>query len=370
MSVTKDRIERLREKLAEHKLDALLIMSPETASPVNRRYLTGFTGTSGYLLVTADEAVLATDSRYWEQAERQAPECRVLRAVGGFDQWLLDLLRGLGGKRVAFEAAHVTYHTHRQIRKEIQKLPEEERPKLAPTVNLVEGLRVIKDAEEIAAIQRAIDLGDEAFTEVAKRIEPGWTEKQVAWEIEKYVREHRGDGVSFPTIVGGGPWGAQPHCYPRDKELKEGEGIVIDMGVEIDGYVSDLTRTIVLGKPDDMFKKVYDIVLAAQQTAIELVEEGMTGEDAHMLAHNVIEEAGYGDDFGHGLGHGVGMQVHEGPRVAKTSNDKLRDGMVFTIEPGIYLTEWGGVRIEDIVVMENGKARVMSHAPKLTTAEL
>ena len=125
-----------------------------------------------------------------------------------------------------------------------------------------------------------------------------------------------------------------------------------------------------LGKPDDTFKTVYDIVFAAQQTAIELVEEGMTGEDAHMLAHNVIDEAGYGDNFGHGLGHGIGMQVHEGPRVAKTSKDKLQDGMVFTIEPGIYLTEWGGVRIEDIVVMEKGKARVMSHAPKLATANL
>ncbi|MCI0889579.1 MAG: aminopeptidase P family protein [Chloroflexi bacterium] len=368
--MTAQRIERLRRKLVEHKLDALFVISPETASPTNRRYLSGFTGTSAYLLITADDVVLATDSRYWEQAERQAPECRILRAIGGFDKWLPELLAGQGGKRIAFEGAHITYQTHRAIRKEIQKLPESERPKLVATVNLVEGLRLIKEPEEIAAIQAAIDIGDAAFAAVAERIEPGWTEKQVAWEIEKYVREHGGDAVSFPTIVGGGPWGAMAHAFPRDEALKKGEGVVIDMGVTLDGYNSDLTRTIFLGEPDDTFKKVYDIVFAAQQTAIELVEEGMTGEDAHMLAHNVIDEAGYGDNFGHGLGHGIGMQVHEGPRVAKTSKDKLRDGMVFTIEPGIYLTEWGGVRIEDIVVMEEGKARVMSHAPKLITANL
>jgi Xaa-Pro aminopeptidase len=368
--MTKQRIERVREKLVEHKLDALFIISPETASPVNRRYLSGFTGTSAYLLITPDDAIIATDFRYWDQAERQAPDCRLLRAVGGFDKWLPDIFEGLGDKRVAFEGAHVTYQTHRAMKKTIQKLDEAKRPKLVATLNLVEGLREIKEPEEVAAIQAAIDVGDAAFADVAKRVEPGWTEKKVAWEIEKYVRENGGDGVSFETIVGGGPWGAMPHAFPRDNELKKGEGIVIDMGVTLDGYVSDLTRTIFLGEPDDTFKKVYDIVLAAQQTAIELVEEGMTGEDAHMLAHNVIDEAGYGDDFGHGLGHGVGMQVHEGPRVAKTSKDKLRNGMVFTIEPGIYLTEWGGVRIEDIVVMENGKARVMSHAPKLTTADL
>jgi Xaa-Pro aminopeptidase len=159
-----------------------------------------------------------------------------------------------------------------------------------------------------------------------------------------------------------------PHCAPTERKLKKGEGCVIDMGVRLDGYMSDLTRTIFLGKPDDQFKRIYDTVLAAQQTAQELVEAGMTGDQAHMLAHNVIEEAGHGKDFGHGLGHGVGLQIHEAPRLGQHSNDVLTNGMVFTIEPGIYLTGWGGVRIEDVVVLENGKARLMSHAPKLTTA--
>ena len=366
--MTEQRIARLRGKLEEHKLDALFINSPETASPVNRRYLSGFTGTSAYLLITKDDAVIATDFRYWQQAEQQATGFRLYQVVGRMEQWLPGLFEGLGGQRVAFEAGHVSYQTYRAMRKVVQGLPEAKRPKLVSQMGLVEGLRVVKEPEEIAALQAAIDLGDAAFEHVAGRIEPGWTEKEVAWEIEKYIREHGGDGLSFETLVGSGERGSMPHCVASDRVLKQGEGVVIDMGVELDGYVSDLTRTIFLGEPDEQFKKVYDIVLAAQQTATELVEAGMTGEQAHMLAHAVIEEAGHGEDFGHGLGHGVGLEVHEAPRVGKASGDVLADGMVFTIEPGIYLTEWGGVRIEDIVVMENGKARVISHAPKLATA--
>jgi Xaa-Pro aminopeptidase len=354
--------------MERHKLDGFFVSSPESASPVNRRYLSGFTGTSGYLLITRDEAVIMTDFRYWEQAEEQAKGFRLVRAVGGFDKWLPDVLAPLGGKRLGFEAAHVSYHGYRAMRRVIQDLPEAKRPKLAATTNIVEELREVKDAEEIAALQAAIDLGDAAFADVAQRIEPGWTEKQVAWEIEKHIREHGGDGLSFETLVGSGPRGSMPHCMPTDRVLKKGEGVVIDMGVRLNGYMSDLTRTVFLGKPDDRFKRIYDTVLAAQQTAQELVESGMTGEQAHMLAHNVIEEAGHGDDFGHGLGHGVGLEIHERPRVGRTSNDVLGDNMVFTIEPGIYLPDWGGVRIEDVVVLENGKARLMSHAPKLTTA--
>ena len=366
--MSKQRLARLRERLERHKLDAHLVSSPETASPVNRRYLSGFTGTSAYLMITHDDAVIATDFRYYEQARQQANGFRLHKAVGAMSSWLPALLEGLGGKRLAFESSHVSYQTYRAMRKVIADLDEAKRPKLVPTTNLIEGLRVLKEPGELAALQKAIDLGDAAFEHVAQRVEPGWTEKQVAWEIEKYVREQGGDSLSFDTLVGAGERGSMPHCAPTDRKLKKGEGVVIDMGVAIDGYVSDLTRTIFLGRPDDQFKRIYDVVLAAQQTASELVEAGMTGEQAHMLAHNVIDAAGHGDDFGHGLGHGVGLQVHEAPRLGKTSPDVLADGMVFTIEPGIYVSGWGGVRIEDMVVLENGKARTLSHAPKLTTA--
>lgn len=366
--MSKQRLARLRERLEQHKLDAVLVMSPETVSPVNRRYLSSFTGTSAYLMVTQDDAIIATDFRYYEQAQQQAKAFRLHKASGAMSAWLPQMLEGLGGKRLAFESSHVTHQTYRAVQKVISGLDEKQRPKLAPTTNLIEAMRVFKEPEELRAIQKAIDLGDAAFADVAQRVEPGWTEKQVAWEIEKHIREHGGDGLSFDTLVGAGERGSMPHCMPTDRKLKKGEGVVIDMGVIVDGYVSDLTRTIYLGKPNEKFKTIYDIVLAAQQTATELVEAGMTGEQAHMLAHNVIEGAGHGDDFGHGLGHGVGLQVHEAPRLGKTSNDKLLDGMVFTIEPGIYLPGWGGVRIEDMVVLEKGRARTMSHAPKLSTA--
>jgi len=357
------RVERLRSTLAKHELDGALISNAQ-----NRRYLSGFTGSAGYLLITQDAAWIATDFRYYEQSGQQAPDFALHKTLGGFDAWAPPLMAGLGGKKIAFEANDMTFATHQAFKKALASMAEDEAPQLVPTPNLVESLRIFKEPGEIAALQRAVDLGDAAFTDVAPRIEPGWTEKRVAWEIEKYIREHGGDGLSFDTIVAGGPWGAMPHAYPRDRALEAGEGVVIDMGCEVDGYMSDLTRTIYLGKPDDQFKKIYDIVLTAQLTAEEMVQPGMTGEACHMIAHNVIEAAGYGETFGHGLGHGIGLQVHEAPRVARTSSDELKDTMVFTIEPGIYVTGWGGVRIEDMVVLENGKARVMSRAPKLQFA--
>lgn len=358
-----DRLLRLRAALIEREIDAVLISNAR-----NRRYLSGFTGSAGYLLITADDAVIATDFRYYEQSAQQAPAFRLYKAVGGLDAWIPGLLAGLGGKRLGFEAGDMTVATHEQFRKIIASLPQPDQPQLAPASNLVESLRLIKEPAEVEELQRAVGLGDAAFTHVAERIEPGWTEKRVAWEIEKYIREHGGDGLSFDTIVAGGPWGAMPHAYPRDRELEAGEGVVIDMGCDVGGYMSDLTRTICLGEPDDQFRKIYDIVLTAQLTAEEMVRPGMAGEQAHMIAHKVIEAAGYGETFGHGLGHGIGLEVHEAPRLGRTSTDELQDGMVFTIEPGIYITGWGGVRIEDVVVLENGRARVMSRAPKLRFA--
>jgi len=359
----KARVDKLGRRMAELGLDAVLISQPQ-----NRRYLSGFTGSAGYLLITAGDAVIATDFRYYEQSTQQAPDFRLYQATGPMEGWLPGLLTSagdLGGKRLGFESADLTFLLYRTLRKAVEGLPAGQRPRLIATTNLVEGLRAIKEPEELAAIQAAVDLSDAAIQHVGERIQPGWTEKQAAWEIEKHMREHGGESVSFDTIVAGGPWGAMPHAYPRDRALERDEMVVIDMGVRLNGYCSDLTRTLFLGRPDDRFKKVYDVVLGAQLTAEELVQAGMTGEEAHNLAHRVIEEAGYGENFGHGLGHGVGLAVHESPRLAKTSEHVLADGMVVTIEPGIYITGWGGVRIEDMVVIQNGRARVMTRAPKV-----
>ncbi|MBI1886564.1 MAG: aminopeptidase P family protein [Chloroflexi bacterium] len=366
------RVQRLRERMAEVGLDGFLVGSPVEDTfhthAANRRYLSGFTGSMGWLLVTAGQAFIAVDFRYVEQAEREAPDFTVYQAGRWLGTWLAELLSeaGLQGKRVGFNPNEVTVGTYQQMKKTLEAMPPGERPKLLAAPPLVEELRAVKEPEELDLLQRAVDVGDEAFVHVSEVIEPGWTERQVAWEIEKYAREHGADGLSFETIVAAGPWGAMPHAQPRDRRIEAGEPLVIDMGVRVDGYCSDLTRTIVVGEADGQFQRIYDIVLTAQLTAEELVKAGMSGEEAHMLAHNVIAEAGYGENFGHGLGHGVGLLVHESPSLAKTSKDVLKDGMVVTIEPGVYVSGWGGVRIEDMVVIENGRARVMTRAPKLT----
>ncbi len=368
------RLDRLRQKMTDAGLDGLLVSSPveDTFGNVgaNRRYLSGFTGSVGHLLITQDAAFIAVDFRYYEQAQREAPGFTLFPASGSLLEWFASLMgeAKLTGKKLGFQASDITVATYQTITKVVKEMPAVQRPKLLAAPPLVEQLRVTKDADELAALQRAVDLGDEAFAEVAQRIEPGWTERQVAWEIEKYIREHGGEGVSFETIVAAGPWSAMPHAYPRDERIQEGQPIIIDMGVRLGGYCSDLSRTLFLGQPDEQFEKIYDIVLTAQLTAEALIRKDMTGEQAHLLAHNVIAETGYGDNFGHGLGHGVGLQVHESPRLTRASKDVLADGMVFTIEPGIYVSGWGGVRIEDMVVLEDGRARVLTRAPKLGVA--
>ncbi len=366
--MTQERVQRLRERMAEKEFDAFWVTSPvedlnHNQSP-NRRWLSGFTGSVGNVLITRDRAQLAVDFRYWDQAAKESPHLDLFKIVGPMKEWLPDLLRGLGGKKLGIQGGDITHGAWRSLEKAILELPESDRPNLAVAPPLVEALRLKKSPDEIDALQKAITLGDETFEAVTAIIRPGMTEKQVAWEIEKYAREHGAEAISFATIVACGPWSSAPHATPRDEPLEEGKPIVIDMGVSVDGYVSDLTRTIILGEPTAKFREIYDIVFTAQQMAIETIESGMTGHQGHMIAHNVIAEAGYGETFGHGLGHGTGLQVHEAPRVARTSDDILEDGMVFSIEPGIYLPDWGGVRIEDLVVLENGRVRVLSHAPK------
>jgi len=357
------RIVGLRGKLDEKGFDALLVSHPQ-----NRRYLSGFTGSAGYLLVSGEEAVIATDFRYFEQAAQQASGFRLHPiTTSPAETWLPGLLAGLGGKRVGIEAEHLPYAAYKRFAKTVADLPQTERPRLAATTGLVEGLRAIKEPGELAAIQAAVDLGDAAFVHLSERLEPGWSERQAAWEIERYVREHGGEAVSFETIVAGGAWGALPHAFPRDRELQAGEAIVIDLGVRREGYCSDLTRTVFLGEPDDQFRRVYDIVLGAQLAALELIAAGMTGEQAHLLGERIIAEAG--ESLEHGLGHGVGLEVHEAPRLGRGSSDVLADGMVMTIEPGIYVKGWGGVRIEDMAVMENGRLRVLTRAPKTEQAK-
>ena len=235
---------------------------------------------------------------------------------------------------------------------------------MIPAPGLAENQRIIKDNGELEMLQLAIDAADKAMDLVCPNIIPGMTEREVAWKMEAAMRDAGADAISFDTIVAAGPNGAMAHHQPTDYIIKESDPIVIDMGAKVGGYCSDLSRSLAVGEADETFKKIYDIVLGSQLTAINTVKTGMTGEEADNLSRNVIAEAGYGDNFGHSLGHGVGLEIHENPRVGPRSPDVLGLNTVFTVEPGIYLSGWGGIRIEDIVILREDGAVPLSKAKK------
>jgi len=354
----KNRLQRLREGFAAKEIDAILISQPE-----NRRYLSGFDGSAGYLLITEQNAVLATDFRYIEQAKRQAPDYQVFQIKGDITAWFPQLIAGVNLRRLGLEARHITLSLYQQLSGILNRTQSQLR--LIPVCGLVESLRAIKEPEEIDLIARAVAITDAAMEYIENIINIGMTEKKIAWEVEKFIREKSGQPVSFDIIVASGPNSALPHTKPSSRAVQSGEPIIIDMGARIGGYASDLSRTVCLGTPDQTFNKIYGTVLKAQMAAIDGIEEGMTGDEADKTARSVIEQAGYGEAFGHALGHGIGLALHEAPRLGINSEDRLASGMVFTIEPGIYLSCWGGVRIEDTAIIDSGKVRVLSKAKKM-----
>ena len=355
----KNRIRTAQKLLANQSLDAILISSPE-----NRHYLSGFTGSAGYLIISKTESILATDFRYIEQATVQSPEYKIHRISGGSD-WLTEIAQSMNLQSIGFESQNLSYAIHSAFNSSLQKLPKEKSPDFVPTSGLLENMRLIKDSEESSLLSKAIEISDQALDTVKELITPGMTERQVAWELEKKMRDLGADGPSFPTIVGAGGNGALPHHRPDDTVIQSGDPVVIDMGAIYKGYCSDLTRTIFIGEPDDFFKKIYSIVLDAQTTAEASISKGLTAGDADKIARDVISNSGYGENFGHSLGHGVGLEVHESPVLGPKSEDILQEGMFFTVEPGIYISGWGGVRIEDIVTLEHGSTKILSQANKL-----
>ena len=356
----KDRLAKLRQELVKNEVDALLVSQPK-----NRFYLSGFDGSGGYLLITAKHSIVATDFRYVEQVKRQCPDYTLFQIAGKMAEWFPELVTGLNIRRLGFESGATTFAQYTQISEIItaQKLNIE----LVSSENVVENLRSIKEPGEITFIQKAAEIGDCAFEYVTARLKIGMTEKEIAWALEKYMRENGSQSMPFEVIVGAGANGALPHAQPSDRAIAAHEPIVIDMGASFGGYSSDLTRTICLGKPDETFIKIYGIVQKAQETTINGIIEGMSGVQADALARDIIKAAGYNEMFGHGLGHGVGLATHDpAPRLSYLSNDVLANGMVFSIEPGIYVSDWGGVRIEDLAMLENGKVKLLSHAKKMT----
>ncbi len=353
------RLTKLREILTIEDLDAVLITQPE-----NRRYLSGFTGSAGVLLISQEQAVLATDFRYYEQVEKQAPEFQLAEVKDQFKTILPELVQQVGAKRVGFESTHLTVDQHRQWQEVAGGAVSTSKFELVPTKELVKELRAVKDEDELRKIKKAIALTDQALAHIVGFIKPGMTEKEVAWELEVFMRTQGAEKLAFNVIAGSGPNGAMPHATVSERVIQAGEPIVIDMGAVIDGYNSDLTRTICAGGPSEKFREIYHIVLAAQLAAERSIRPGMQGKQADAIARQVIEKAGYGENYGHGLGHGVGLAVHEKPGVGRLSEDVLKPGMVFTVEPGIYLPGWGGVRIEDIVVMREDGVEVLTQASK------
>jgi Xaa-Pro aminopeptidase len=342
--------------MSRNEIDLLLITGQE-----NRRYLSGFTGSSGYLLVSADKAILATDFRYTEQAKQEAQGFEVVQVKGKLSSWLAELLAEIKPSRFGFEADAVSFSTYQQLEEVEDKLTN---AKLIPTKGLVESLRMIKEPEEIAILSQSARLADATIEYLRSELKPGMTEKEAAWLAEKFLRENGSESLYFEVIVASGVNAALPHARPSERRLSHQTPIIIDLGARVKGYCSDLSRTICLGNPDEDFKKIYSIVLEAQLTAIRGLKPGLEAREADRLARQVIEAAGYGDAFGHSLGHGVGLAGHELPTLNPESNDVLAENMVFTIEPGIYLPDWGGVRIEDMVAMEENEAGLLTQARK------
>ena len=354
------RLDTARRAIAEYEaaLDGVLVTDGD-----NRRYISGFMGSAGQLLITADAALLLTDFRYVEQAGAQAPGFKVVKTEGHAWPFVAEQAARLGIRRLGFEAEHLTFDMHARLVEALhEKSPATE---LTPLRGFVETTRQIKDPAEIAQIRRAVLVADRAFERVAAQLEPGVTEREVAWRLEVAMREAGAEGLSFPIIVASGPNGAMPHHRAGEREIQAGETITIDMGCRLDGYCSDLTRTVVLGQPDARFWEIHAIVLRAQQTCEDGLKAGVMGTDGDLLARNVIQQAGFGEYFGHGTGHGVGLAVHENPYLSPSRGDMvIQNGTVVTVEPGIYLPGWGGIRIEDMVVVGQDRCHVLTTAHK------
>jgi Xaa-Pro aminopeptidase len=346
------RLERLRASLADRDLPALLV-----SHPANIYYLSGFTGSSGVLLVTADEIALISDFRYTLQAAAEAPAWRFVQSLHPPLVAAREELVSLGVPRVGFDDADVSvqhYHT----------LADDAPYALEPARGLVETLRLHKDADELARIREAVAITDGAYAHVCALARPGVTERTLALEAEWYMRTHGAQAAAFDIIIAAGAHAALPHAQPRDVALAPGDLVVVDMGARTRHYCADMTRTFAVAHATDTAREIYRACLAAQLAGLTRIHAGMTGREADAVVRDTIADAGYGDYFGHGTGHGVGVQVHEAPRLSRTSEDTLLPGMAITVEPGIYLPDMGGVRIEDLVVLTDTGLEVLTGAPK------
>jgi len=360
----RQRVDTVRAAMVAKRLDALLITHPS-----NRFYLTGFTShdiapneSGGHLLVTADEATLITGAVNVTQAEAQAPHVRVIKREGGWSAADAAAIKDVPGVRIGYESQAMLEGVFRGIGDALKEQSRDIEWIVAD--GIVEEMRVRKSPAEIALLRRAFEITSAAFDRVAPTIETGQTESDIAWRIHQAYIDLGSEGPAFPTIVAAGTHAARPHHEPGDRVIREGEPIVIDMGASYHGYCADLTRTVWVGEPDDLLREIYGIVAGAVEEALERIQPGMSGADMDAAARSYIDARGYGEAFSHSLGHGIGVRVHESPSATKDSEDILAVGNVITVEPGIYLPEWGGVRIEDVVLITDDGIEVLTTASK------
>jgi Xaa-Pro aminopeptidase len=333
-------------------LDAILFVSLE-----NIRYLCGFTGSDGAFILTQKESFFLTDSRYWTQADEEVKGAQIIHYKKKLDG-IVPLLLDLKLKNIGFESLSLTFSFHRSLS---EKLANE--AKLIPLEDELKNLRAVKDAQELALIQRAIDISSKAFLHVIQILKEGVVEREVALEMESFMKHTGADAIGFDIIIASGKRSALPHGRASGKRIGRGDLILIDFGSGFQGYHSDQTRTVVCGQPSAEQKKVYQVVKDAHDKAIEKVSPGIPIQEVDAAARDHIRNQGYGEYFGHGTGHGIGLAVHEDPVVNSENKEPLQEGMVFTIEPGIYIPDWGGVRIEDMIRVASQGAEVLTYLP-------
>jgi Xaa-Pro aminopeptidase len=355
MERTESRREKLRRLIRKTEVEALLVTDFS-----NVTYLTGFTGEDAYLLVTRDHQLLITDSRFATQLADECPglDLAVRTSAVRMVDWLAKVLKRTKLRRLAIEASSMTVGLKEDLG---EKAP---RVELVSTNGLVEQLREIKDRGEIAAIRRAVAHAERGFQVIRASLRAEQTELQVANELEYQIRNFGGAACSFPPIVAVGPRAALPHATPTGRCVGQSEFLLIDWGARSPLYRSDLTRVLVTGKISPKLERIYEVVLRAQRAAISAVRPGAVMSDVDAAARRVIERAGYGKQFGHGLGHGIGLDIHESPLMSANEKRRLKAGMVITVEPGIYLPGWGGVRIEDDVLVTRSGHEVLSSVGK------
>jgi Xaa-Pro aminopeptidase len=344
------RTDRVVELLQARDLDSLLV-----TDLFNVRYLTGFTGTNGACIVTPDERLFFTDFRYVEQARAQVPEYERIEAGR-------DMLGDLSGRlrgRAGFDDNDLSVAAHRKLSEQVPAGVE-----LVPAGGLVEQLRAVKDATEVAAMRAAAEFSTAAYESLRERGLAGRTEREVAVELVRFMEDAGAEGPSFPPIVAAADHGARPHAVPRDAEIPKDTLVMVDVGAIVDGYCSDCTRTFATGSLGDDALEIYELVLRAQAGSLAAARAGAAYRDVDAVAREIIDAAGHEEHFGHGLGHGVGLQVHEAPRLGKTADGALEAGSAVTVEPGVYVPGHVGVRIEDLVIVTDGEPDILTGFPK------